>query len=162
MLSTRVSTALKLNGGPEAEESVKFAEMFDHFFDCLNVNSFDEGKHQRKPFKIHNYRSVKDFRLKVHDSLKLCIVRTSCMQCPSLLALIHIGVGSGGARGGATRPPPNFTHCLRNEFYCSIVDGIACRHCSSRKSRFCCLKKMSPPPQVRTSSYTYDTIMCSG
>ena len=53
------------------------------FFDCLNVNSFDEGKHQRKPFK-DPYRSVKDFRLKVDTSLKLRIVRTSCMQCPSL------------------------------------------------------------------------------
>ena len=72
-----------------------------------------------------------------------------------------IGVGSGGA----TRPPPpsfklgghrppNFTHCLHNELHCSIVDRIACRHCSSRKSHFCCLKKMSPP-QVRTSSYAY-------
>ena len=45
---------------------------------------------------------------------------------------------------GATRPP-NFTHCLHNELYCSIVDHIACRHCSSRKSHFCCFKKMSPP-----------------
>ena len=94
MLSTRVSTALKLNGGPEAEESAKFAEMFDHFFDCLNVNSFDEGKHQRKPFK-DPYRSMKDFRLKVDTSLKLRIVRTSCMQCPSLLALIQLCMCSG-------------------------------------------------------------------
>ena len=46
---------------------------------------------------------------------------------------------------GATRPP-NFTHCLHNELHCSIVDRIACRHCSSRKTHFCCLKKMSPPP----------------
>ena len=59
MLSTRVSTALKLNGGPEAEESAKFAEMFDHFFDCLNVNSFDEGKHQRKPFKGALYSNAR-------------------------------------------------------------------------------------------------------
>ena len=57
--------------------------------------------------------------------------------------------------GGGHRPT-NFTHCLHNELHCSIVDGIACRHCSSRKSHFCCLKKMSPPPpQVRTSSYAY-------
>ena len=56
---------------------------------------------------------------------------------------------------GATRPP-NFTHCLHNELYCSIVDRIAC---SSRKSHFCCLKKCRPP-QVRTSSYAYDIILC--
>ena len=73
-----------------------------------------------------------------------------------------IGVGSGGARGRLAPPsfklgghrPPNFTHCLHNELHCSIVDRIACRHCSSRKSHFCCLKKCRPP-QVRTSSYAY-------
>ena len=73
-----------------------------------------------------------------------------------------IGVGSGGARGRLAPPkfqvggasPPNFTHCLHNELHCSIVDRIACRHCSSRKSHFCCLKKKSSP-QVRTSSYAY-------
>ena len=48
----------------------------------------------------------------------------------------YIGVESGGARG-ATRPP-NYTHCLHNELHCSIVDDNACRHCSSRKSHFCC------------------------
>ena len=75
---------------------------------------------------------------------------------------LYIGVGSGGARGRLAPPsfklgghrPPNFTHCLHNELHCSIVDRIACRHCSSRKSHFCCLEKMSPP-QVRTSSYAY-------
>ena len=73
------------------------------------------------------------------------------------------GGGGEGARGRLAPPPsfklgghrpPNFTHCLHNELHCSIVDRIACRHCSSRKSHFCCLKKMSPP-QVRTSSYAY-------
>ena len=53
---------------------------------------------------------------------------------------------------GGHRPPPNFTHCLHNELHCSIVDS---RHCSSRKSHFCCLKECRPPPQVRTSSYAY-------
>ena len=78
--------------------------------------------------------------------------------------VVYIGVGSGGARGRGDSPPqvsswggaspPNFTHCLHNELHCSIVDRIACRHCSSRKSHYCCFKKMSPP-QVRTSSYAY-------
>ena len=66
-----------------------------------------------------------------------------------------IGVGSGGGRGRLAPPsfklgghrPPNFTHCLHNEPHCSIVDRIACRHCSSRKSHFCCLKKCRPPPK---------------
>ena len=55
--------------------------------------------------------------------------------------------------GGAS-PPPNFTHCLHNELHFSVVDSIACRHCSSSKSHFCCLKKCRPP-QVKTSSYAY-------
>ena len=72
----------------------------------------------------------------------------------TLVCVTTIGVGSGGARGRLAPPsfklgghrPPNFTHCLHNELYCSIVDRIACRHCSSRKSHFCCLKKCRPPP----------------
>ena len=37
--------------------------------------------------------------------------------------LIHIGVGSGGQGGGGgdSSPPPNFTHCLHSELYCSTV-----------------------------------------
>ena len=63
-----------------------------------------------------------------------------------IIVLNSIGVGSGGGGGARGRlAPPNFTHCLHNELHCSIVDCIACRHCSSRKSHFCCLKKMSPP-----------------
>ena len=59
--------------------------------------------------------------------------------------------------GGGIAPPPTLpTACLHNQIHCSIVDGIACRHCSSRKSHFCCLKKCRPPPQVRTSSYAYE------
>ena len=43
---------------------MKFVNMFDKFFDCMNVSNFDAGKRQRKPFK-QSYRSAKDFRLKV-------------------------------------------------------------------------------------------------
>ena len=70
---------------------------------------------------------------------------------------VCIGVGSEG--GGDSPPPPpsfDFTHCLHNELHCSIVDCIACRHCSSRKSHFCCLKKNVAP----TSSYAYGMYVC--
>ena len=50
--------------GEEAEETACFADMFDKFFDSLNVYNFDSGKHDRKPFK-DPYRSASDFRLKV-------------------------------------------------------------------------------------------------
>ena len=50
--------------GTEAEETARFADMFDKFFDSLNVCNFNSGKHDRKPFK-NPYRSASDFRLKV-------------------------------------------------------------------------------------------------
>ena len=46
-------------------ETAKFVDMFDKFFDCVNVSNFNAGKQQRKPFK-QPYRSAKDFQLKVH------------------------------------------------------------------------------------------------
>ena len=68
---------MKLSGGPEAQETAKFAEMFNCFFDCLNVNSFEEGKNKRKHFK-HPYRSGNDFRLKVAIILN-CIIMMHCV-----------------------------------------------------------------------------------
>lgn len=50
--------------GEVAKETARFADMFDKFFDALNVCNFDSGKHERKPFK-DPYRSPSDFRLKV-------------------------------------------------------------------------------------------------
>ena len=59
------------------EETVKFTQMFDRFFDCLNVNDYESGKHSQNSFK-DPYRSSKDFRLNiqrlhhtacVHDSI---------------------------------------------------------------------------------------------
>ena len=73
-----------------------------------------------------------------------------------------IGVGSGGGRGGDSPPPPNFTHCLHNELHCSIVDRIACRHCSSRKSHFCCLKKCRPPKSGHLPTPMYSIQRISG
>ena len=57
---------MKLTGGDEVRETVKFVEMFDKFFDCLNVNNFSVGYQKRKEFKLP-YRSAHDFRLKVYQ-----------------------------------------------------------------------------------------------
>ena len=46
-----VSKALTLTGGPEVEGTATFTQMFDKFFDIMNVTNFDNGKKQRKPFK---------------------------------------------------------------------------------------------------------------
>lgn len=55
---------MKLTGGDEVTETVRFAEMFDKFSDCLNVNNFTTGCLKRKAFKFP-YKSAKDFCLKV-------------------------------------------------------------------------------------------------
>ena len=65
MLSESVYKALVATGGEEAQGTAEFVKMFDHFFDCLNVNSFTAGKHKRKHFQ-NPYRSPSDFRLKVN------------------------------------------------------------------------------------------------
>lgn len=65
-MSNSVAKALELYGGEEAKESAILADMFNHFFDCVNVSSFTAGKGARDPFKSP-YRSGKDFRLKVCD-----------------------------------------------------------------------------------------------
>ncbi len=48
----------------ELEETKKFVDMFDKWFDCMNVRSFTEGKLKRNAFKSP-YRSADDYRLKV-------------------------------------------------------------------------------------------------
>ena len=64
MLSETVSKALLLTGGEEVKETARLLDLFDKFFDCLNVSNFTDGKQKRKPFK-QPYRSLHDFRLKV-------------------------------------------------------------------------------------------------
>jgi len=49
---------------PEADETARFVDIFDKFFDAVNVSNFDSGKKERKPFK-NPYRCAYDFRLKV-------------------------------------------------------------------------------------------------
>ena len=59
-----------------------FCDMFDKFFDCLNVRNYDSGKLQRKCFR-DPYRSATDFRLEVYlkfyfkNCLYLTVVRRS-------------------------------------------------------------------------------------
>ena len=66
MLSKTVAAALLVNGGEEVTATATFVEMFDKFFDCMNVSTLSEGKLQRNLFKSP-YRHVDDFRLKVKD-----------------------------------------------------------------------------------------------
>lgn len=59
-----MANALSLTGGSWTSETTEFVRKIDKFFDCLNVNCFDEGKLKRKPF-LQPYRSLHDFRLLV-------------------------------------------------------------------------------------------------
>ena len=62
VLSATVAKAIRTTHGSEVEETVKFIDNFDKFFDCLNVTNYDSGRKERKPFE-EPYRSD-DFRLK--------------------------------------------------------------------------------------------------
>ena len=64
MLSESVSNALTLTGGSTVEETAKFVNLMDKFFDCMNVHNFSHGVQARKPFQMP-YRSGKDKRLQV-------------------------------------------------------------------------------------------------
>ena len=71
MLSGSVANGIRLTQGAEAEETVKFVEQFNNFFDCLNVSNSRVGKQTRNVFK-NPYRSANDFRLKVRTVYKCC------------------------------------------------------------------------------------------
>lgn len=62
VLSETVSNALAKTGGSEAAETARFVELFDKFFDLLNVSNFTNGTRKRKNFQ-HPYRHSDDFRL---------------------------------------------------------------------------------------------------
>ena len=64
VFSESVGKAIKLTGGPEAEETSKFILMFDQFFDVFNVSNFTNWARQRKQFR-YPYRSKEDSRLDV-------------------------------------------------------------------------------------------------
>ena len=46
-------------GKEEFEETAKFCQIFDKFFDCLNTPRLGEGREKRKP-DLEQYRSDKD------------------------------------------------------------------------------------------------------
>ena len=62
--SSSVAEALYLTGGPSAYETAFFIKKVDQFFDCLNVNSYNEEKRKWNTF-LQVYTSSKDFRLQV-------------------------------------------------------------------------------------------------
>ena len=71
-MSETVSKALKFTKDERVEETAKFIEMIDNFFDALNVTNLVNGKTKRKSFQSP-YMNNKDFRLKVLAScLVLC------------------------------------------------------------------------------------------
>lgn len=80
---------MKLTGGSEVTETVRFVTMFGKFFDCLNVNNFVTGYHKRKVFK-QPYKSTNDFRLKVSNSKSLALKLKSLS-----LLIIMISVAEG-------------------------------------------------------------------
>lgn len=59
-----MANGLRASLGKKAFATAYFCDMFDCFFDCLNVSNLEEGKHSRNSFK-DPYRSTKDFCLKV-------------------------------------------------------------------------------------------------
>ena len=68
VLSESVSKALFLVGGEDARETARFVAMFDKFFDCFNVSSFEKGNKSRKSFQ-QPYRSANDYHLKVQQKI---------------------------------------------------------------------------------------------
>ena len=64
MLSESVVGALRKGSTEDTVETIRFVEMMDRFFDCLNVNNFSTSKEKIKPFQSP-YTSAKDFRLTV-------------------------------------------------------------------------------------------------
>lgn len=64
VLSSTVSKALKMTADPSVQGTSKFCDMFDKFFDSLNVSSLEAGKRTRNAFKAP-YHSASDFRIKV-------------------------------------------------------------------------------------------------
>ena len=65
VLSSSVSKTLTHVFGDEVRETAKFADIFDKFFDSLNVSHLKLGQLKRCAFKAP-YRSASDFRLKVY------------------------------------------------------------------------------------------------
>ena len=50
MMSETVAKAINLMEGDKPKETVKFIEMVDKLFDCMNVSSLCRGRLKRKSF----------------------------------------------------------------------------------------------------------------
>ena len=72
MLSESVVGALQNGSTEDTVETIRFVEMMDRFFDCLNVNNFSTSKKKIKSFQSP-YTSAKDFRLTVCNTIIVCI-----------------------------------------------------------------------------------------
>ena len=70
VLSNSVAKAIRMLLGEEARETVRFVEIFNKFFDCLNVSCLEEGQHKRCPNKSP-YRSGSDARLTVYYNIRV-------------------------------------------------------------------------------------------
>ncbi len=69
-MSNSVAKAMEITLGNKAQETAKFVETFDKFFDCLNVSSLSAGKLSKNSFKSpYAYRSGKDFRFRVSATI---------------------------------------------------------------------------------------------
>ena len=56
--------ALEMEGRPDTKETAKFCQIFNKFFDCLNVRCQEESMRRRKP-DMRPFRDVNDPRLHV-------------------------------------------------------------------------------------------------
>lgn len=61
VLSNTMATVLKQFGQPDVQETAKFCDMMDGFFDCLNVRSPNESQRKLKP-NLRPYVEVNDQR----------------------------------------------------------------------------------------------------
>jgi len=66
-LSSIIAKTLEDTGGHEVTETVRFIQMVNKFFDCLNVNNLSSGKTSKKLFQDPIRKG--DFRLKVCNSV---------------------------------------------------------------------------------------------
>ena len=61
-----MADALSFYGYDDTSETERFVQLFDKFFDCLNVRSTDEYIRQRKP-NLRPYTEITDERLTVRS-----------------------------------------------------------------------------------------------
>ena len=79
MLSNSVAKALILTVGSKSAQTARFVDMFDKFFDVMNVSSFSAGHRSRNQFRSP-YRSGTDWKLKVHTIVPVLVFTILPMQ----------------------------------------------------------------------------------